>query len=123
VKIEEKIFASLSPLVGLDAAGRKCCYPNTLPQGPTYPAIVYQLLSSAPAFAYHQAARFSNFQIQVSIHATDYDQLLTLRAQVLAAAEAMPEYVTRTSELEPPFEFEPKTCSRIVAFEFRDAEP
>jgi hypothetical protein len=123
MKIEEKIFAAFSPLVGLDAQGVKCCYPNTLPQQPTYPALVYQLVSSAPALAYHQAARFSNFQFQVSIHAASYAELIILRGQVLVAAEAMPEYVTRSSELEPPYEFEPKTFTRIVAFEFRDAEP
>lgn len=122
MRIEQKIFNALSPLVGLDADGNKCCYPNTLPQAPTYPAIVFQKIAEEPAFTTTQVARFSDFHFQITIHAATYSAALDLRAQVLVAAEAMPEYVTRLPGFEPPFEFEPKTFSQIVVFDFRDAE-
>lgn len=116
MSIETKIYNALQGLV----AGR--CYPNTLPQQPTYPAIAYQLVSEAPAASITQLARFTDFHFQITIHAADYATAVSLRSSVLSAAEAMPEYVTRDPGLEPPYEFEPKTFARIVNFHFRDAE-
>jgi hypothetical protein len=65
--------------VGVDNDGAPCCYPNTLPQLPVYPAIVYQFISNTPAAAITQLARFTDFHVQVTLHALDYASLRAAR--------------------------------------------
>lgn len=120
MSLEAKVFAALSPLVGVDGRGMKCCYPVTLPQEPTYPAIVYQVTSADPS-ARTQAARFSDWTVLVTLYAEDKDSILALRASVLAAVDAMPEHKAH-SELGDGYEFEAKLYSWKVNFEFRDSE-
>lgn len=111
-----KVFNAFQALVG----GR--CYPNTLPQSPIYPAIVYQFITNPPADTFSHGARFTEFHPQVTLHALDYAGLLTLRASALLAAEAMPEYITRDTDIEGPYEFEPNAFNWILGFHLRDAE-
>lgn len=120
MSIESKIFAAFSPLVGVDGRGMKCCYPVTLPQDPSYPAIVYQVTSADPS-SLTQAAHFSDWTVLVTLYAEDKDSLLTIRAAVLAAANAMPEHKSR-SEIGDGYEFEAKLFSWKVNFEFRNSE-
>lgn len=120
MSIEAKVFAALSPLVGTDARGLKCCYPVTLPQDPTYPAIVYQVTSVDPS-ALTQSARFSDWTVLVTLYAEDKDAIVSLRASVLGAVLAMAEHKTHT-ELGDGFEFEAKLFSWKFNFEFRNSE-
>lgn len=117
-----KINAALKVLVGNDADGAPCCYPNTLPQLPTYPAIVYQFISNLPADSVTQLANYTDFHVQVTLHALDYPSLLALRQSALAAVQAMAEYITRDTDIEGQYEFEPKAFNWILGFHFRDAE-
>lgn len=120
MSIETKVFAALSPLVGVDARGMKCCYPVILPQEPTYPAIVFQVTSADPS-ARTQSARLSDWTILVTIYGEDKDAILALRSSVLTAVLAMAEHKTHT-ELGDGFEFEAKLFSWKFNFEFRDSE-
>lgn len=119
--IEAKLKAALAGISTVTFPGLTV-WPVTMPQQPTYPAVVYQLIAEAPADSITQLARFTDFHFQISIHAADYPTVVALRSAVLTAAEAMPECITRLSGLEPPYEFEPKTYTRIVTYHFRDAE-
>lgn len=122
MRIMQKLRNALSPLVSTDDRGLNCVYPNTLPQAPVYPAIVYQFISNLPAAGLTQAARYTDFHAQITLHATDYASLLNLRASVLTAVEAMPEHETRELDIEGPYEFEPKAFNWILGYHFRDAE-
>lgn len=119
----QKVNTALKALVGNDADGAPCCYPNTLPQLPVYPAIVYQFISNPPAAALTQLARYTDFHVQVTLHTLDYPTLLALRQSALSAMEGMTaEYVTRENDIEGPYEFEPKAFNWILGFHLRDAE-
>lgn len=119
----QKLNNALKVLVpGPDADGAPCCYPNTLPQNPTYPAIAYQFITNLPADSVTQYARMTDFHPQVTLHALDYPGLLALRQAALAAVEAMPEHVTRDTDIESPYSFEPKAFEWILGFHLRDAE-
>jgi hypothetical protein len=120
MSLPQKIFTAISAVVALDASGLKCVYPDILPQNPTYPAVTYQVISSSPG-PVTPIANVNDFRVQVTMHSIDYAGLETLRAAVLGAIKAMPEYVTY-DELPGGFEFEPKVFSRIIDFHFRDTE-
>ena len=120
MSLEAKIFAALSPLVGVDARGMKCCYPVLLPQEPSYPALIYQVTSADPS-ALTQSAHYSDWTVLVTLYAEDKDSILTLRASVLSAVGAMPEHKSH-SELGDGYEFEAKLFSWKVNFEFRNSE-
>lgn len=122
MNIQQKLNAALKVLVGADTDGRPCCYPNTLPENPTFPALVYQFITNPPAASLTQLARYTDFHAQVTARARDYNVLLALRSSILLAVEAMPEYVTRDTDIEGAFEFEPKAFNWILGFQFRDAE-
>lgn len=116
MNIMAKLAAVLGPLVASRA------YPNTLPQAPTYPAIAFQFIANPPAAGLTQLARFTDFHAQVTLHTIDYPELLALRQAALSAVEAMAEYVTRDTDIEGAYEFEPKTRNWILGFHLRDAE-
>jgi hypothetical protein len=98
-------------------------YPaGLLPQLPTYPAMTYQVISATPAESLTQLARFSDFRVQVSIFDLDSTNVASLRSSVLNAIEAMPEYITRDTDLEGPYQFEPKVFEWILDFHLRDTE-
>lgn len=120
MSIMTKLYATLSAIPALAGTPNRV-YPNILPQQPTYPAATYQFISNDPG-PLSQLARFSDFHAQVTLHAADYPGLLALRQAVLVAVEAMPEFVTRNTDIEAPYEFEPKTFSWILRLQFRDAE-
>lgn len=119
----QKVMAALSGIATLsNGDGTFRAYPNTLPQNPTYPAAAYQFISNLPAAALTQLARFTDFHVQITAHAREYSTLFALRSSILTAIEAMPEYVTRTTDIETAFEFEPKAFAWILGFQLRDAE-
>lgn len=124
MSIESKIFAALSPLVGLDADGAKCCYPDVLKQGvtavPGFQAIVFQVISSNPG-PVSQVANINYFRVQLTLHCADFDDLVALRTAVLAAVRAMGQFITY-QEIGGGFEAEPKAFSRILDVQFRDTE-
>jgi hypothetical protein len=114
VSIEAKVFTALGP------TNSSRVYPDVLPQNPTYPAVAYQVIAAAPAPITRDAA-YVDYQVQVGIHAQDFSALLTLRASVIAALKAMPEFIDYT-EISGGFEFDPKAYVRILTVRFRDTE-
>lgn len=123
MSIDRKVFAALKTIAAIaNADGTFRVYPNTLPQLPQYPAIAYQFISNLPAASLTQLARFTDFHVQVTLHGLAHADVVSLRSAVLTAMEAMPEYVTRTTDIESPFEFEPKAFGWILGFQLRDAE-
>ncbi len=118
--IEDRVFTALSPLVGVDNDGDPCCYQVVMPQQPVYPAIVFQV-TSGDTNALTQAGRFGDFIVLVTLYALDKAAIKALRANVLGAAEAMPEYKTH-DELGDGYNFEPKTYSWKINFDFRYTE-
>jgi multidrug efflux pump subunit AcrB len=124
VSIEAKVYSALSSLVSIDQDGLKACYPDTLKQGVTaiaaFAAIAYQVISSVPG-PVTQLGHVNNFRVQLTLAAESYAGLLTLRAAVLAALQAMPEFVTY-DEISHAFEYEAKAYARIIDAHFRNAE-
>lgn len=122
MSIQTKVAAALALAAVSNGDGTFRRYPNTLPQLPTYPAIAFQFISNLPADSLTQLARFSDFRVQVTAHALTYADIVSLRSAILTAMEAMPEYVTRDTDIEGPYEFEPKAFNWILGFHLRDAE-
>lgn len=115
--IQQKVYIALA---AIGVAGG--AWPNTLPEKPTYPAIVYQFVSNPPADSFSHGARFTDFHPQVTLHCLDYAGLVALRAAVLLAFEAMAETIVRELDIESPFAFETKTYTHILGFHLRDSE-
>jgi hypothetical protein len=118
MNIQEKLYTALNA-VGL-VTGR--VWPNSLPQDPVYPALTYQFISNPPADTFVAGTRFTNFNAQINCFAADYAGLLALRAAVLLAVEAMPEQIVRNLDIESPYEFETKSFTWLLGYQFRDSE-
>jgi hypothetical protein len=99
-----------------------CIRSGLLPQLPTYPAMTYQVISATPADSLTQLARFTDFRVQVSHLRPRLAQRASLRSLGAAAIEAMPEYITRDTDLQGPYQFEPKVFEWILDFHLRDTE-
>lgn len=92
--IEEALFDYLSTNAGLSAilgAGANArVYPKRLPQNPTLPALVFQVVSSVPAYTHDQAgdppdpSAFLRNRVQFDLWATAYEGLLPLRDALFA---------------------------------------
>lgn len=120
MSIETKIYAALSLSAISNGDGTFRCYPDTLPQLPTYPAIAYQRVSSTPS-SLTQVARFRDYHFQITLHAITKASLMSLRSNVLDALIAMPERVT-DNELSTGYEAEPKAFNSILDVQFRDTD-
>ena len=93
-----------------------------LPQPAVYPAATYQVISASPADSITQLGRFTSYRVQVSIYDRDDLNVAQLRTDVLAAIEAMPEYITRETDLQGTYIAEPKVFEWILDFHLRDIE-
>lgn len=118
MNIQEKLYTALNA-VGLVTSR---VWPNSLPQDPVYPALTYQFISNPPADTFVAGTRFTNFNAQINVFAADYPGMLALRAAVLLAVEAMPEQIVRNLDLESPYEFETKSFTWLLGYQFRDSE-
>ena len=74
--------ANLYTLLQSSVSGRM--YPLQLPESPTHPSIVYQMVSSAPGvFEGYDVTHTDIFVLNV--RGEDYDELLTLQSTIIAA--------------------------------------
>jgi hypothetical protein len=66
-----------------------------------------------------QLARFTDYRVQVTIFDPRRTPTCSRCARaVLAAIEAMPEYITRDTDMQGPYQFEPKVFEWILDFQF-----
>lgn len=79
--IEQDLFDTLKPLV----ANR--VYPLVMPQNPTYPAIVYNRISSAAQNVLEGGSTIDQVRIQVDTYATTYSAAKSLARLVRLAME------------------------------------
>ena len=78
VATQASLYSLLSGLVG------NRMYPLQLPEAPTHPSIVYQMVSSTPGvFEGYDVTHTDTFILNV--RGSDYDALLTLVASIVAA--------------------------------------
>lgn len=79
--IETEIFDTLKDLVG------ERCYPLTMPQSPTYPAIVYARQASTPQYRLEGGASLTQVRMEVSCFARTYDEVKSLADDARLAME------------------------------------
>jgi hypothetical protein len=105
-----KVFDTLKAIPAVaNGDGTFRVYPaGLLPQQPVYPAMTYQVISAPPAASISPLARYTSFRVQVSIFDRDSTNVASLRSSVLTAIEAMPEYITRETDFDGGYQFEPK---------------
>lgn len=93
--IEADIRTALTGHAGLSALVGTRIYPDKLPQNPTYPAIVYQRISTPRAQAISGTVASAAPRFQFSIYAKDasgvtgYDKSIAVATQLRAALLAM----------------------------------
>ena len=116
--IFQKLFTTLNTISAV--TGR--VYDEQVLQGTAYPCVAQQWTSNPPAASYVASARLSDFNAQITLHTLDKPGLIALRSAVLVAVEAMPEQVVRTMDMQSPYEFQTKTYTWILGYQFRDFE-
>lgn len=86
--IEKHIFAQLYTHTGLSEiiAGR--VYPVILPQGVTFPAITYQVISDVPESDLDGDSELRNLRVQVNCWSEGYAECKNISAQIRAAMDS-----------------------------------
>lgn len=92
--IETDIFDALKGLVG------NRCYPLTMPQNPTYPAIVYQRIATNAINRLEGGSSIDQVRVQVDSFSTTYEAAKTLAASIRAAMEAASFKATLQTEFD-----------------------
>lgn len=83
--MESLVFSRLTGDAGVtDLVGQRV-YPLRLPQEPTYPAIMYQRVSTNEAHTHDQAGGLAESRVQFDCLAVTYSQAQALAAAVRAA--------------------------------------
>lgn len=81
--IEQTIYTALTTGSPLTAAGTRV-YPMLMPQNPTYPALTYQRIASAPVASLDGMSNLDRVRMQVDCWALTYLAAKNLAAQVRA---------------------------------------
>jgi Protein of unknown function (DUF3168) len=117
VNVFEAVYAALS---AVPALGQRV-WPEIMPQSnATYPAAIYQHISSTPYVTIcgtNEAG--DDVRIQVDIYATEFDAALSIRSAVIAAMQAITVCpVHRVSDNPAPFDDDGRLFRRSIDFVF-----
>jgi hypothetical protein len=114
--IADELYTALSGLAG----GR--VYPRLAPQAAAAPYIVYWHVAIGQDAAYPIGVGYNRYRIQVEAYAASYAAIVTLRGQIHAAVQAMPELIETGIDFESEFDPDTGHFGWVFDFTFRQRQ-
>ncbi len=84
------MIAAQAPITALIGSGADCrLYPSVMPQNPTFPALVYQLVSGPRDYTQDGPDGVTTFRMQLVCYSPDHAQVVALRDAIEATLSGL----------------------------------